>query len=83
MKYKTIYSDGNHVAAYTLSELHGWAKQNNVKRSWFHGYNKGHPHYDLPKNRKEELLKNITRVSSKELLTISKTSKIYENSSFA
>lgn len=42
-----IISDGIHVTSTTsLEELHAWAQRNGIKRSRYHGFKKGHPHYD-------------------------------------
>lgn len=73
-----IYTDGVHLVADTLSELHEFAISIGLKRNYFHGLRKGHPHYDLTN-------KNIIRtviesdktefINSKQILAISKKSK--------
>lgn len=40
------YTDGQHLAADTLDELHEFAKKIGLKRDWFQDHPK-HPHYDL------------------------------------
>ncbi len=42
-----IYTDGVHMIADSLSELHEFAKEIGLKRMYFHGVKKKHPHYDL------------------------------------
>lgn len=42
-----VYTDGIHLIADTLEELHRFAYLINLKRCWFHGVRKKHPHYDL------------------------------------
>jgi hypothetical protein len=73
-----IYTDGIHVVAYVLDDLHDWAEANGVKRCWYEGYNKGHPHYDLPKRRGKELMKGLRRIGPKKLLEISKWSWLFD-----
>jgi len=41
-----VYSDGVHLTADSLDELHKFAMDLNLKRKWFQG-GKKHPHYDL------------------------------------
>lgn len=68
-----IYTDGIHLVADSLTELHEFANQNEIKRCWFEGVKRGHPHYDIPKQRRDEIVKMSKMVSSKEILRISKT----------
>jgi hypothetical protein len=42
-----IYTDGVHMVADSLAELHAFASSIGLKRIYFHGVRKGHPHYDL------------------------------------
>ena len=42
----TVYSDGTHLAASTLAELHAVAALLRVSRKWFQDV-PGHPHYNL------------------------------------
>lgn len=66
-----IITDGIHVTSTeSLEELHTWAKQNGIKRHWFHGYRKGHPHYDIPKRSWVRFY--IQRVAPEEVLQASK-----------
>jgi hypothetical protein len=50
-----IYTDGTHLVADTLPELHKFAKEIGLNRCYFEGVKKGHPHYDL-KNWKKQML---------------------------
>jgi hypothetical protein len=71
-----IITDGIHVTSTeSLDELHQWAKDNGIKRHWFHGYRKGHPHYDLPKGWQANIQYMRPRISfrtSREILEASK-----------
>lgn len=42
-----IYTDGIHLIADDVDELHHFAARIGLKRCWFHGVRKKHPHYDL------------------------------------
>lgn len=42
-----IYTDGVHLVATTIKELHAFAAQLRIPACWYHGYHKGKPHYDL------------------------------------
>lgn len=70
-----IYFDGIHIVADTLSELHEFAEKIGIKRCWFEGVRKGHPHYDAPKWAKGLVRLNSAHVSSREILRISKLMK--------
>lgn len=41
-----VYTDGKHLVADTVEELHEFATQMGLKREWFQDHPK-HPHYDL------------------------------------
>jgi hypothetical protein len=43
-----IYTDGIHIVADRLCQLHEFCKIIGIKRCWYEGYRKGHPHYDIP-----------------------------------
>ncbi len=43
----TVYTDGVHLVARTLPALHAFAAAIGLKRCWYHGVRKGHPHYDM------------------------------------
>lgn len=45
-----------------------------IKRCFFHGKKKGHPHYDIPKKRMVEILNHpdVTVIETKKLLAIIK-----------
>lgn len=69
-----VYSDGVHVVADSLGELHRFAAGVRIPGSWFHGVRKGHPHYDIPKGINIWVLGGgkIKRVRPREVLGISK-----------
>lgn len=74
-----LYSDNTHLVADSLEELHLFCKKVGIKRCWFEGTKKGHPHYDIPKNYKSiiSLMNEVKKVGSKKILHISK--KLLEN----
>lgn len=41
------YTDGVHLVADSLDELHTFAASVGLGRKYYHGIRKGHPHYDL------------------------------------
>lgn len=72
-----IYTDGIHIVADSKVELHYFALKNGIKRQWYEGTMKGHPHYDCPKFFQDTLKYlyeggYIKKITSKELLVISK-----------
>lgn len=72
-----IYTDRVHIVADSLEELHSWAENSGIKRHFFEGVKKGHPHYDCPKKMAVKLNMMIKDgyaelVTSKELLILSK-----------
>jgi hypothetical protein len=74
-----IYTDGTHmVSDENLEELHSFAVEIGLKRHWFEGLRKGHPHYDLMKSKKELAIENgAILVSPKKIVKICK--KLYRN----
>lgn len=56
-KNKMVYSDGTHLIADTLDELHEFAKRLSLHREWYQGKKSYHPHYDLFGRRKRKALK--------------------------
>lgn len=71
-----IYTDGIHLVADDLTELHLFALSIGLKRWWYHGFKKGHPHYDLRGNKLElALKKGAIKKNSKQIVEISKKSK--------
>lgn len=58
---------------YSVENLHKMASFLEIKRCWFHGGSK--PHYDIPKQRIEEIMSKCIVVSSKEILSIIKSQK--------
>lgn len=72
-----IYTDGVHLVGTTVKELHEFCKAVDIKRCWFEGMRKGHPHYDLNKtNWNKIILAGVTveMVSPKKLLQHAKSS---------
>lgn len=70
---RMIYTDKIHLVADSLNELHAFASEVGIKRHWFEGLRKGHPHYDVPKSRLEAvLIKDVRIVDSRTILKISK-----------
>lgn len=63
-----IYTDNIHLVADSLEELHSFANSIGLKRHWFEGVRKGHPHYDIPKYLLDIILEKAIKVSSKEIL---------------
>lgn len=65
------------MVADTLEELHTYAAKIGLKRSYFEGVKKGHPHYDLTKGKRpntkafEDL--EVQQVRPRDVLRISKT----------
>lgn len=77
-----IYTDGIHLVADSLPELHAFAKRIGLQYYYYHGAERGHPHYDLVTKMgrpakctkdKDLWMKEIKMVSSKEVLRISKS----------
>lgn len=73
-----IYTDGVHLVATTLKELHRFAEKCELKRCYYEGYRKGHPHYDLINTRmKNIVMKNgAIKISSKDIVNMFKEGKI-------
>ncbi len=69
-----VYTDRTHLVADSLDELHSFAIKIGLKRHFYEGVRKGHPHYDLTNNKilEKVLLENVSIISSRELLIISK-----------
>lgn len=68
-----IYTDGTHLVADSIAELHSFAAQCGLPRCYFEGVRKGHPHYDLIGKWKLIMYRDdVAIVSSKDILTKSK-----------
>lgn len=69
-----IYTDGTHLVADTLEELHQFCKLAGIKKCWYEGYRKGHPHYDIPDYKKQTIMNHsgVKFVRPREVLAISK-----------
>lgn len=72
-----IYTDKIHLMASTLQELHSFAKAIGLKRHYFHGVRKKHPHYDLTNNtiRDKAIKAGATVMSSRWLIRFSQLHK--------
>ena len=63
-----IYTDKIHLIADTQNELHQFAINVGISRHWFDP-NPKHPHYDIPKKKLDDILKqNVKLISSKEIV---------------
>ena len=69
-----IYTDKIHLVADTLEELHKFALQIGLKRHYYEGVRKGHPHYDLTNDYilNKALEAGAKIVNKREILKISK-----------
>jgi len=68
----SVYTDGVHLIADSLDELHAFAKKMRFPKSWFQNKKREHLHYDLTTNRAayRAILFGAIRVDSKELIAI-------------
>ena len=64
-----VYTDGVHLMADDLRELHRFAKSIGLKRSWFQDHPR-HPHYDLtsPNKLERAILHGAKFLEPKKLL---------------
>lgn len=64
-----IYTDGTHLVASTLAELHSFAASISLKRKWFQEHPR-HPHYDLTTRRaaKRVISNGATLVSRRQII---------------
>lgn len=69
-----IYTDGIHLVADSLDELHSFALKIGLNRRYYEGVRKGHPHYDLTNSniRNKVLGEDVLVVTSREILIRSK-----------
>lgn len=67
------YTDGKHLVADTIDELHAFALRLGLKREWFQNHLK-HPHYDLfgSKVTKARTL-GACKISSKDIVHLFNT----------
>ena len=73
MEIIKFYSDGRrHLVClpYSVDNLHSMADTLKIKRCWFH--KNPYPHYDIPVRRIEEIEKQCTIISSKDIVRICK-----------
>ena len=68
-----IYTDGTHLVADKLKELHEFAKRVGLKQEWFQMHIK-HPHYDLTTQRvaKKAIEAGAKVVSSRVVVAVSR-----------
>lgn len=55
---------------YSVENLHRMAEDLGIKRCWFHGRPRSHPHYDLPKRQVERVTERCEVVSPREIVRI-------------
>ena len=72
-----VYTDGIHLIADSLNELHAFAKIMCFPRSWFQNKKREHPHYDLTTDRAlaRAIFCGAIQISPKELMAIMKSTK--------
>jgi hypothetical protein len=72
--FEFVYTDGVHLMSPNTDYLHEFAESIGLKRCWFHGARKGHPHYDLvKKGMKEKARANgAILVTTREMLRLCK-----------
>lgn len=72
-----VYTDLIHIVADTKEELHSFAKSIGLKRHFYEGVRKGHPHYDITNSEiyQKVINSNIQIVNSRVILLISKSMK--------
>lgn len=73
MKYLTDGKRHLICLPYSVSNLHVMAEKLNIKRCWYHGGK--YPHYDIPKERTQEILDICEKVSSRDIIEIIKFAK--------
>ena len=68
----SVYTNGIHLVADSLEELHAFAKGLCFPKSWFQNKKREHPHYDLTTSRAvaRAVWYGAIRISSKELMVI-------------
>jgi hypothetical protein len=68
-----IYVDKVHMVADSIEELHSFAETIGLKRHFFEGVRKGHPHYDLTNKiiMAKAIENGATIVGSKKIVEIS------------
>jgi hypothetical protein len=71
-----IYVDKyGHMVAGSIAELHEFAERMGMKRHFYQGVKKGHPHYDLTTQRKKDLAIHLGAivVSPKKIVKLSRS----------
>lgn len=59
---------------YSIDNLHAMAKKLNIKRCWFHYKPNNRSHYDIPKQRIEEIKSKSNFVNRRKIIEIMKNS---------
>jgi hypothetical protein len=69
-----FFTDGVHLISDSIQNLHAFAESIGLKRHYFHGVRKKHPHYDLtnPKVLLRAIAAGARVVSSKEIVRLCK-----------
>lgn len=77
----TVYTDGVHLVADSLPELHRFAKQLGLRREWFQNHER-HPHYDLTTARmvNKAMHYGAQKVSSKTIIRVCRTMTVNSQS---
>jgi len=73
----SVYTDGVHLVADSLDELHAFARRLCFPRSWFQNKKREHPRYDLTTTRaaNRAIFYGAIWVDSKELIAIMRQMK--------
>lgn len=68
----SVYTDGVHLVADSLDELHAFARRLCFPKSWFQNKKREHPHYDLMTSRvtARAIFYGAIWVSSKRIIEI-------------
>lgn len=71
---KFYCDDKRHLVCipYSIDNLHLTAKMLDIGSHWFHKKENNRSHYDIPKNRIEEIMNQCIIVSSKDIIDICK-----------
>ena len=71
-----VYSDGIHLVADTLKELHDFAQKIGMKKGWFQD-RPDHPHYDIISKKFSEgaLQAGARKVSTRQIVMLRRESK--------
>ncbi len=68
-----LVTDGVHiVSTESLDELHELCAKMGISKAYYEGWQRGHPHYDVPKTMTKTIGQRITTVPSRMILEYSK-----------